>query len=374
MKSENLKKAAEKLSQVALNTRTISDVASAGFNMQTLSAKSVVNAKSATSTALFLSSDELDKLVARGRKSNSNVRWNFSSEQRQLAELTSKQILENLAELKTKIFATCHFEYINREKKFASRGDCIFTSHHLPTWANDNPKNFFKAADKYEGKNRRRYVEIEFSLPNELTNVEDFKKIIEPFIDLHLKDHYYAYAIHDKLGAFSGVRFSERLIDDVEKIKERAPENFFKYAARKKADGTDPTFEEKFLRGSPKSNKFHFNSKYVVEMRADFAKIQNQVLEEKGFSVRVDHRSLKNQRDDALRNGDLFLAKLFDRVPEKNLPPIPLDDESPSVKELKKQREERGKRVEFLFADLLLSEKTQSEKIKKSTPLSLSIL
>lgn len=102
-------------------------------------------------------------------------------------------------------------------------------------------------------------------------------------------------------------------------------------------------------------------------MRADFAKIQNQVLEEKGFSVRVDHRSLKAQRDDAIKNGDKFLAELLNRVPEKNLPPIPLDDESPSVKELKKQREERGKRADFLFNDLLLSQKSEREKIKKFT-------
>ena len=169
------------------------------------------------------------------------MHFNFSSEQRNLAERTSKKILENFDELKIQVSASSHFEYINREKKYASRGDCIFTSHHLPTWANDNPKNFFKAADKYEGKNRRRYVEIEFSLPNELNSVDDYRKIIDKFIDQHLKDHYYAYAIHDKLGAFSGVRhphchimFSERLIDDVEKIKERSPENFFKYAARKK--------------------------------------------------------------------------------------------------------------------------------------------
>ena len=229
------------------------------------------------------------------------------------------------------------------KKKFANRGDCIFTSHHLPTRANDEPKKFFKAADKYEGKNNRRYVEIEFSLPNELTSVEDYKKIIDKFINLHLKDHYYTYAIHDKLGVFSDIRhphchimFSERLIDDVEKIKERSPENFFKYAARKKADGSLPSFQEKFLRGSPKSNKFHFNSKYVEEMRADFAKIQNEILAEKKFSVRVDHRSLKVQRDDAIKNGDLFLAKLFDRVPEKNLSSLPLDEENPRVQELKK--------------------------------------
>lgn len=68
------------------NRRTISDAADAGFNMQVLSAKSVANAKSATATSVFLSSDELDKLVARGRKNNPAVRWNFSSEQRNLAE------------------------------------------------------------------------------------------------------------------------------------------------------------------------------------------------------------------------------------------------------------------------------------------------
>jgi len=129
--------------------------------------------------------------------------------------------------------------------------------------------------------------------------------------------------------------FSERLIDDVEKIQERKPENFFKYAARKKADGSEPSFKEKYLRGALKSNKFHYNSKYVEEMRADFAKIQNEVLEEKGFSVRVSHKSLKAQRDDAIKNGDTFLAELLNRVPEKYLSPLPLDDDNPAVQELK---------------------------------------
>ena len=264
----------------------------------------------------------------------------LSPEQLNLANQTSKQILENLDELKTQVSATSHFEYINREKKFASRGDCIFTHHHLPTWANDNPKNFFKAADKYEGKNNSRYLEIEFSLPNELTSVDDYRKIIDQFIDNHLKDHYYTYAIHDKLGAFSGERhphchimFSERLIDDVEKIKERSPEIFFTAAARKKRDGSLPSFEEKSKRGSPKDRKWH-DRHHLFQLREDFAKIQNEVLEEKGFSVRVDHRSLKAQRDDAIRNGDKFLAELLDRTPEKYLSHLPLDDENPNSKKI----------------------------------------
>ena len=244
------------------------------------------------------------------------LRWNLSAEQRNYSELTSKQILQNLDEIRNRVSASSHFEYINREKAFANRGDCIFTHHHLPSWAKNNPKEFFKAADKYEGKNRRRYVEIEFSLPNELTSVEDYKKIIDRFINLHLKNHYYTYAIHDKLGTFSGERhphchimFSDRLIDDVEKIQERSPQNFFKRALLKKRDGSQPSFEEKFSHGAPKESHWNENpknSKFIFQLREDFAKIQNDVLAEKGFSSRVDHRTLKAQKISAKTRKNYF--------------------------------------------------------------------
>ena len=47
---------------------------------------------------------------------NNFVRYNFSGEQRNYAELTSQKILQNLDELRTQVSATSHFEYINREK------------------------------------------------------------------------------------------------------------------------------------------------------------------------------------------------------------------------------------------------------------------
>ena len=354
--------------------RTISDVAGAGFNLQTMSAKFMDAENTADATDLLLSSDEFDKLDKIGRKNNFNVRWNFSSEQRNLAEQTAKTILKNLSEMKTEILAASHFEYINREAAYAKRGDCIFSAHQLPSWAKNNPKKFFEAADKYEGANRRRYVEIEFSLPNELSEVEDYKKIIDKFLDKHLKNHYYAYAIHEKLGAISGERhphvhimFSERLIDDVEKIQERSPENYFKYPARKKSDGSEPTFEEKFSHGAPKDSKWSFNSRYVAEMRADFAKIQNEVLQEKGFSVRVDHRSLKTQKAEAERNGDKFLAKLLDREPEKYLRmSVPVDEKNPRIEKLKKYREFCHQQAELLYSADLVLQKSAEKKIKKS--------
>ena len=251
---------------------------------------------------------------------------------------TTKKILQHIA----KTNAQSHLEYINRERAYENRGTCIFHAHRLPKWAKNDPKKFFQAADIYEGVGHRRYVEIEFALPNELKTVEQYRQIIDAFIAKHLSEHYYAYAIHDKIGMLSGQRhphvhimFSERLIDDVEKIKERSANAFFLYPARKKKDGTEPSFEEKWKRGAPKNRKW-CNHQYVTELRADFAHIQNAVLEQNGFSIRVDHRTLKAQKEEAEQNGDSSLARLFSRVPEKYVGVISCQDyEEPRLERLK---------------------------------------
>ena len=161
-------------------------------------------------------------------------------------------------------------------------------------------------------------------MPNELKTVEQYRQIIDAFIAKHLSEHYYAYAIHNKIGMMSDgqhhphvhIMFSERLIDDVEQKKERAAKAFFIYPARKKKDGSEPPFEERWKRGAPKARKW-CNRQYVSEIRADFARIQNEVLEQNGFSIRVDHRTLQAQKEEAEKNGDTFLARLFSRIPEE---------------------------------------------------------
>ncbi|MGD7478563.1 hypothetical protein ACQCQL_26445, partial [Ralstonia pseudosolanacearum] len=119
------------------------------------------------------------------QESYKRVRFDFSAEQKNLAHLTAKKILENMTEAMAQQSAVSHVEYINREKAFEKRGGCIFHSHHLPKWAHDDPKKFFQAADKYEGVGHRRYVEIEFALPNELKTVEQYRQIIDAFIAKH---------------------------------------------------------------------------------------------------------------------------------------------------------------------------------------------
>lgn len=340
-------------SSSATQFKTIDSAAKIGLRLPSLSQLPLVHSESSR-TDLLLQNDESNQLEQLTKKSYNLVRWDFSDERKKLAANTAKSILQRVEDTMDYVFASSHVEYINREKAFAQRGGCIFHSHKLPNWAKNDPKKFFKAADKYESKGNRRYMEIEFALPNELKTVEQYRQIIDAFIEKHLSNHYYAYAIHDKIGAMSDgqhhphvhIMFSERLIDEVEKIKERSPKNFFKYPARKKKNGSEPSFDEKFNRGAPK-NRHWADKNFLAILRADCAQIQNDVLEKNGFSIRVDHRTLKAQKEEAERNGDTFLARLFDRIPEKYVGLISCQD-TEKIERIKKFRALRKRHFDLI--------------------------
>lgn len=237
-----------------------------------------------------------------------------------------------------------HADYINREGAQSNRTDCIFKGSQLPKWAEDSPQKFFSAATRYEDKGNRRYKEIELSLPNELT-LEQNREIVDRFIANHLSNHYYAYAIHEKKGELSGERtphvhimFSERLIDGVERMSERPAYKYFRRAAKPLKGEKIASFERRREHGAPKDKKWH-DKKYLCEMRADFARIQNDVLKKNGFSIRVDHRTLQAQKEEAAKNGDEFLTKLYKRVPEAHIGVVAAHQESASANEVKKYRE-----------------------------------
>ena len=333
-------------------TRKLSDVTKRGICLQKLSELSVVHTESKGNDVL-LSADESRKLDDLAKRINNNVRWDFSNQFLNLAKQTSQQILKNIEEKLDNVYAESHVEYINREKAFEKKGGCIFHTHHLPKWAKNDPKIFFKMADKYEGIGNRRYMEIEFALPNELKTVEEYRQIIDAFIEKYLSNHYYAYAIHEKIGMLSEeqrhphvhIMFSERLIDEVEKVQERPPEYFFKYPARKRRDGSEPSFEERYKRGAPKNR--HWTEKpFLFLLREDFAKIQNEVLAKNGFSIRVDHRTLKAQKEEAEKKGDSSLARLFNRNPEEYIGVIACkENEDPKFERLRSCIHKRLRRV-----------------------------
>ena len=236
-----------------------------------------------------------------------------------------------------------HADYINREGAQSNRDDCVFKGSQLPKWAKGSAQRFFSAATRYEDKGNRRYKEIELSLPNELT-LEQNRQIVDNFIDNHLANHYYAYAIHEKAGELSGERhphvhimFSERLVDDVERTNERAAYKYFRRAAKPLKGEQVASFERRREHGAPKDKKWH-DKKYLYKIREDFARIQNEVLAKNGFSTYVDHRTLKAQQESAEKDGDDFLAKLYKRVPEEYVGILPPQAENELSTEVKRYR------------------------------------
>ena len=247
-----------------------------------------------------------------------------------------------------------HADYINREGFQSNKDDCVFKGNQLPKWAKGSAQRFFSAATRYEDKGNRRYKEIELSLPNELT-LEQNREIVGRFIKNHLANHYYAYAIHEKAGELSGERhphvhimFSERLIDDVERISERPACKYFRRAAKPLKGEQVASFERRREHGAPKDKKWH-DKKFLYELREDFARIQNEVLAQNGFSTYVDHRTLKAQQESAEQNGDDFLAKLYKRVPEEYVGILSTQEENELSTEVKRYRAVVQDRQHLLF-------------------------
>ena len=213
------------------------------------------------------------------------------------------------------ITASEHTKYICREGKYSNRKDLEYKEHNnMPLWAQENPNEFWQAADDYERANGRRYNEIEVALPNEF-NAEQRLELVREFVREQLGEvHTYSLAIHCPKANFNPnvaqphahIVFCERVLDGVERSKEL----FFKRANSKKPE----------IGGATKDQSWH-NKNKVIEIRKSWEITQNRFLEKYGHEVRVDCRSLKAQRDEALIKGDYEKAAKLDRVPEQHLGP-----------------------------------------------------
>lgn len=303
---------------------TISEKAQRGFCVPILSGCTMD--VSGQHTHVLLPKDEYNDLqrnIRERREACPKLRWNVSSIDGAVAKAAADEIAANLQLNKT--VAASHVQYINRESRFKQRGGCTKTGHHLPAWANGSAKKFFAAADKYEAQNGERYKEIVFSLPNEL-NASQQEEIVKEFLSKHLQDYYYTWAIHDKIGSMSDgerhthvhIMFSTRRLDEYERSVGREPELFFKRAASEPKKG-----------GCKKAAVWNGKGRYrfVSVMRENLAIIQNEVLKKYGYDIKVDHRSIKARREEALAQGNMFLAEILNRVPESAIGPNALLDE-----------------------------------------------
>ena len=62
------------------------------------------------------------------------------------------------------------YEYVTRQDEYGGPDldPAVYTeSDHMPSWAEDDPAEYWEAADLYERANGRLYVSADFALPRE---------------------------------------------------------------------------------------------------------------------------------------------------------------------------------------------------------------
>lgn len=251
-----------------------------------------------------------------------------------------------------------HAEYINREKDFARQeflrkhGQCVYKVNKLPKWAKGNPSEFFKSADVYGRKNKASYREFELALQEELT-LEQNIEIVNTILNNceYFQDKYYAVAIHDKQAALDSnkqqihchIMVSDKMIDDIEKTNERPPEQFFKTYCRVNTDKGGAKVDRYFSKDNFGKNLTHFR-KYYCD-------VTNAVFRKYGIDKTIDHKSLKMQREEALRNGDYVRAEILNRPAEQYIGTIAsYDKNDPTVQKLLEKRAYIAERTNLILA------------------------
>jgi hypothetical protein len=158
----------------------------------------------------------------------------------------------------------------------------------MPSWTEDDASAYWDAADLYERANGRLYVSADFALPRDLS-VADQIALARDFAESVTGAERLPYTLaihagHDANGQahnpHAHLMFSERRNDGIE----RSREQWFRRANR-----DDPE-----RGGAPKSRAFHGRD-WVEQARERWATLTNAMLEARGRTDRVDHRSYARQ-------------------------------------------------------------------------------
>lgn len=202
------------------------------------------------------------------------------------------------------------FKYIQRIDNFSwdkqeKYDDFLYGENvNMPLFAKENPLIFWEEAEINERINANVFREIEFSLPNELTQEENIE-LAREFASKLLGDKYvYSLAVHSKPSTNSEenihchIMFSERELDEIER---KTPEHFFK-----RRDSKNPANGGCLKRDWSRLSKLY-------EIRQTWENLANKKLKTKG--IQISAKSLKAQRIEALLNEDFLKAELLDRTP-----------------------------------------------------------
>jgi hypothetical protein len=157
-------------------------------------------------------------------------------------------------------------------------------SGYMPIWVGKS-SDYWKAADEYERANGRLYKTIEFALPIELSTENQIKVVKEFAESITGKERLpYSWAIHDDPdNPHCHLMVSERVNDGIE----RNPAQWFARFNPKNIE----------IGGARKTESLK-PVEWLEAIRSDWALLCNRALEQSGELVRIDHRSLKEQRSD----------------------------------------------------------------------------
>lgn len=181
--------------------------------------------------------------------------------------------------------------YITRADQYddPDRDPAIYTeSDHMPSWAQEEPSEYWDTADLFERANGRLYVAADFALPRDL-NPNDQIELAHAFAqELTADDRLpYTLAIHAGRDAeghehnpHAHLMISERQNDGIDRDRQQ----WFRRADRARPERG----------GAPKTREFH-GREWVENARERWAELTNEMLERSGRTERVDHRSYERQ-------------------------------------------------------------------------------
>lgn len=182
-----------------------------------------------------------------------------------------------------------HSHYVARKGFHAKRDDLVATGHgNLPPWAEGDPANVWKAAEKYERKNGAVYREAIIALPIELS-MEQNHALVNDLVAKLAPGKPHQHAIHASKSSLEGniiphlhLMTSDRVDDGIERPAERF---FARYNSAEPEKG---------------GRKKHSGGRNRMEIRDELiatrklvADTINHHLAINGQEARVDHRTLK---------------------------------------------------------------------------------
>ena len=200
-------------------------------------------------------------------------------------------------------------EYIGREGKYEKDSEELEyrESGNMPSWAADDPRAYWSAADEHERANGRLFVQVECSLPKEL-DPEQQRDLARSFAEELTGPERlpYTMAIHRGGGDNPHVHLmiSERGQDG----HDRDAEQWFKRANTKEPE-----------KGGAKKTSSLTSKEWLENTRQRWETAANRALERAGSAERIDHRGLAAQRKEAIERGQVERAAELNRIP-RNVP------------------------------------------------------